>query len=1365
MVKAGKLRSGTAQKLKRWKKGHSSESNPETSRYRQAARSRFFSRPSVRSDLTVDALKLHNDLQSGPLEHKETKDDTAFEVDEPALTERTSATFLSGLSDCSNLTFNKVQRFWESNSAAHMEICAVLAAVTEVIRSQGGKETETEYFAALMTTLEAVESSESVGAVAYLLNLVLKRVPSPVLSLKFSDTSKVFMNIMSSQASSESPSALRWILSCLANLLRKQDASVWSYPSTLQVYHGLLSFTVHSKPKVRKAAQHGVCSILRGSDFMFGDSAPSHHPAAQSTARFCIKEMEQAGGNKEDTTVLHILGLLKELLPCFPHGAVKSCCETLLRVMTLSHVLVTAGAMQAFHKLFSAKPNSSSLPAELNAQIITALYDYLPSENDLQPLLAWLAVMEKAHTHLSSLQISLCLGHLPRLFTAAMTCFLSPHVQVVSTAAQTLKTLLKECVAPCMAEIGSITSTAPCGNASYICKMFRLVEEGLTYRYYSSWPFVMQVLSCFYQVAGKEAHPIMVKSLQSLCDLRLTPRFPFSGELDQTVGSAVESMGPEIVLRAIPLQIDGNEDDLEFPRSWLIPVIRDRVKNTELGFFTTYLLPLATTLKNKADELSQAGRNLESKVYMTLHLQIWSMLPGFCMQPTDLATSFKGIARALGMVIGDRSDLRLTVCHAIRTLINKSIRKAEDRAEVARFAKNFLPILFNVYTQQPAAVDSAALRMPVLDTIKMYLTITDQEPTDLATSFKGIARVLGMVISDRPDLRLTVCHAIRTLINKSIRKEEDHAEVARFAKNFLPILFNVYTQQPSAVDSAALRMPVLDTIKVYLTITDQEMVCTFLQKATEKLCSQESSGFTRFHQTEDRAEVARFAKNFLPILFNVYTQQPAAVDSAALRMPVLDTIKVYLTITDQEMVCTFLQKATEKLCSQESSGFTRLAVMDLIMAMAPCVDESTMTTTFELVKPYLASKESGLQKKAYRILEEMCGGEREPCRQFVLTNLEELKRTLLGSLKSASSPAKRVMICTNEVAVGARRNAYTLLVEIGRAFIRFCGSQKEAILQYLELIYAGFTGSVTMISCTVLALTRLVYEFKDSLERSVIEPLLRNVCLLLSSRTREVVKTALSFVKVILFIMDVKVLATHMPLLMEGIGNIKEDMRRHFRTKLKNIFTKFIRKFGFELVKNMLPEEYHKVLVNIRKVEARNKQRKTLKHDADSESENEEDTSKPKGDSIEDILADSEDEDEEEKKGRGGKKQPAQKGKAWLKEGEGDEPLNFLDPMVSQRVLGVKEEMEDILEEAGVKSKNQKRKFKEGNLDEDMEMEPQFQYKAGGSGIHRPLSRKGDCGGQYKAKAWSELSTISLEKNRLQNPISVLALDKTCFRF
>ena len=89
------------------------------------------------------------------------------------------------------------------------KVLAVLAAVTEVIKTQGGSETETEYFAALvsctptpttppslslslslshhflvlhvlscslqMTALETTESEESVSAVTYLLSLVLKR--------------------------------------------------------------------------------------------------------------------------------------------------------------------------------------------------------------------------------------------------------------------------------------------------------------------------------------------------------------------------------------------------------------------------------------------------------------------------------------------------------------------------------------------------------------------------------------------------------------------------------------------------------------------------------------------------------------------------------------------------------------------------------------------------------------------------------------------------------------------------------------------------------------------------------------------------------------------------------------------------------------------------------------------------------------------------------------------------------------------------------------------------------------------------------------------------------------------------------------
>lgn len=53
-------------------------------------------------------------------------------MEDQALTEKTSGTFLSGLSDCSNLTFRKVQRYWESNSAAHKEVCVQFLMVREL---------------------------------------------------------------------------------------------------------------------------------------------------------------------------------------------------------------------------------------------------------------------------------------------------------------------------------------------------------------------------------------------------------------------------------------------------------------------------------------------------------------------------------------------------------------------------------------------------------------------------------------------------------------------------------------------------------------------------------------------------------------------------------------------------------------------------------------------------------------------------------------------------------------------------------------------------------------------------------------------------------------------------------------------------------------------------------------------------------------------------------------------------------------------------------------------------------------------------------------------------------------------------------
>lgn len=76
-------------------------------------------------------------------------------------------------------------------------------------------------------------------------------------------------------------------------------------------------------------------------------------------------------------------------------------CEALLKIMTLKNCLLTSCCLQTFHGLFVSRPSTTILPAQRNAQIINALYDYQSPASDTQPTLAWLTVMQEAHLSLA----------------------------------------------------------------------------------------------------------------------------------------------------------------------------------------------------------------------------------------------------------------------------------------------------------------------------------------------------------------------------------------------------------------------------------------------------------------------------------------------------------------------------------------------------------------------------------------------------------------------------------------------------------------------------------------------------------------------------------------------------------------------------------------------------------------------------------------------------------------------------------------------------------------------------------------------------------------------------------------------------
>lgn len=68
-------------------------------------------------------------------------------------------------------------------------------------------------------------------------------------------------------------------------------------------------------------------------------------------------------------------------------------------------------------------------------------------------------------------------------------------------------------------------------------------------------------------------------------------------------------MGPRIFLGHLPI---GLEQQTQL-RLWLLPLLKAHIRNTELGFFTSYFLPLARVLKDRAAACANAGKHVEAR--------------------------------------------------------------------------------------------------------------------------------------------------------------------------------------------------------------------------------------------------------------------------------------------------------------------------------------------------------------------------------------------------------------------------------------------------------------------------------------------------------------------------------------------------------------------------------------------------------------------------------------------------------------------------------------------------------------------------------------------------------------------------------
>ncbi|KAF2130784.1 NUC173-domain-containing protein [Dothidotthia symphoricarpi CBS 119687] len=467
-----------------------------------------------------------------------------------------------------------------------------------------------------------------------------------------------------------------------------------------------------------------------------------------------------------------------------------------------------------------------------------------------------------------------------------------------------------------------------------------------------------------------------------------------------------------------------------------------------------------------------------------------------------------------------------------------------------------------------------------------------------------------------------------------------------------------------------------------------------------------------------------FASNMLAVLFNVYSQTLPQYRGTILR-----TINAYLSITpEKELMETFERVATSLEVSVPETGFQTQAdkqkqatgqnkmppmshtLMDLIITISLYLPRDSYGSLFRMAEIMInKDNDPQLQKKAYKLIPRLA--ESEMGRHALKERNAELQQLLLNSAEKASAPARRdrllailqvieslpqtdlhfipailseVVISAKETNEKAREAAYNLLVAMGEKMAE--GGQvvqtkvpnmpadaptvEASLEEYFTMVSAGLAASTPhMISASITAVTRILYQFYTRISNDTITNLLELMDMFLQNPNREIVQSVLGFVKVEVISLPESLVRPRLKTLLTNLMVWSHEHKAHFKAKVKHIVERMVRKFGAEEVERACPAEDRKLIVNIRKTREQRKKRKQA-----AEEEGEAPAEKPKGkfeseydqavygSESEDSAADSED---EFVKSQSKQQQGKKGGQTYIVEDE-DEPLDLL----SKRALG-----------------------------------------------------------------------------------------------
>lgn len=1008
---------------------------------------------------------------------------------------------------------DKIRSQINSKLPNQQQLALILQTIEENLDQQHQEATPTAYFISFISLLDQccendeVKDYELATGALYFLSMVSPFTPKVLLRPHFAELlAKVAPVLTDDRAKAP---LVRSGIHFLESLLAAQDRGAWNNVHNYKIspnrgFKGLLELASDHRPKVRKAAQEAVHSILM--DVPTGSG--KEHPASRSAAEFALENLTAVMHDKDSTRsfskeknadVVHSLQLISSIATAnaWPSNQVKRLCDILLQLCRSADEFMVSSAFEVFDSLFTSI-NGEIDEARFN-EVLDVLLGLKPSYNDTHLAPVWLAVIAKGVTTYShDVSSTNCFMRFPHLFKIIGSYLESQSKDVYVSAAQCL-------VAICSDGIDPAILLAPPANDRETYEDVERVIDNLS-------QITNDFLSVKFRHCAKEVAKIMEALFTSL-KFRATNSFDDQLKLiggwrsdekegfdlndvsERVIAAAISSIGPEAVLRCLPLNLDNSS---AVGRAWLLPILRDNVKCSHLGFYINEVLPYVDYF----DGLIKNGKHtsMNSKIFAAIINQLWSILPAFCDLPQDTTESFSDeFAANLSQLLYKKTTLRPIICHALRILVESNLTYINET--VAN------PLLNQIFPIKEAkkAVE--------------YLTKTK-------------------------------------------------------SSNILSVLFNVFSETPSEQ-----RGYVLETIDVYLQISSSDdivaafnNVCTLLKRSLDEEKTAESNN----SKDDEAGSIPSVSVTMMDILIEMVKFIPTSSQNAILAI-FNQTVNVK-NIPVQKRAYRML----ERLLTLPSGQKSALEVLPDILLVLKNASEHTLTPV-----------------KSARL----------NCIGAVLTILPS------SCLYFIPAVISEVILGTKNANEKARESSYDILVLMGQKMKDHEGSiiknstldpeildSEASLKEFFVMCSAGLAGGTPhMISATVTALSRILYEFYSDLPIELLMELTSTVELFLTSKNREIIKSTLGFVKVATLTLPSHYVKPTLKGLLTNVMNVNHEQKGHFRSKIKHLIERLVRKYGIDYITECIPEEDKKLITNIRKTNARAKRKK-----ADSSNENNE---------------------------------------------------------------------------------------------------------------------------------------------------------------